>query len=284
MNLKKVSVGSIKRKIDRDAGKTLFGNLAGLENNLKGMKLKSKSSEFEKQQFLKLGQPIKKEIIKKIKDRFELIIEDDKFSKIGSEFEGKTYMRNLKNPEKDIPEISHVLTDEIINILEEYYHGNFKVNRVESWRNYGVPEELSKNQEMFSNFWHCDNRRTDFTKLFINLSYVTEEDGPFHIVSQSRTKKLLKMGFENRKNYNLSEEILEDENYVFKGIGESGTSYLGNTEVCLHKAGTPKLGHQRDILQLRFAPSDEPIKKDWLKNIELDEIDTQKLNAQGIND
>jgi hypothetical protein len=92
------------------------------------------------------------------------------------------------------------------------------------------------------------------------------------------------MGFENRKKYNLSEEILEDENYVFKGIGESGTSYLGNTEVCLHKAGTPKLGHQRDILQLRFAPSDEPIKKDWLKNIELDEIDTQKLNAQGIND
>ena len=54
MNLRKVSAGSIKRKIDRDVGKTLFGNLAGLENNLKVIQLKSKSSEFEKQQFLNI--------------------------------------------------------------------------------------------------------------------------------------------------------------------------------------------------------------------------------------
>jgi len=279
-------MGGIKRKIDRDVGKTLFGNLAGLENNLKGIQLNSKSSNFEKEQFLFLGQPFEKEIIKKIKNKFEKMIQDDRFSEIGSEYEGKIYMRSLKNPNKDIPEISNILTKEIIQTLEKYYHGYFKVNRVESWRNYGVPDELAKNQEMFSNFWHCDRRRTDYTKLFINLSNITENDGPFHIVSRDRTKHLLKMGFRNRKNYNLSEEILEDGNYVFKGIGEMGTAYLANTEVCLHKAGTPDFRHQRDILQLRFQPAKHPIKEDWIEHIEIDDIDAQKLElkTEGIND
>ena len=286
MNIKKITARGIKTKIDREAGKTLFGNLAGLKNNLKGIQLNSKSSNFEKEQFLFLGQPFEKEIIEKIKNKFEKMIQDDEFSEIGSEYEGKTYMRSLKNPDKDIPEISHILTKEIIQTLETYYHGHFKVNRVESWRNYGVPNELVKNQEMFSNFWHCDNRRTDYTKLFINLSNITENDGPFHIVSKDRTKQLLKMGFGNRKNYKVSEEILEDENYVFKGIGEIGTAYLGNTEVCLHKAGTPIFGHQRDILQLRFEPAKSPIKEDWIENIVVDDIDAQKLElkTKGIND
>ena len=286
MNIKKISIGGIKRKVDREAGKTLFGNLAGLENNLKGMQLNSKSSNFEKDQFLFLGQPFEKEIIQKIKIKFEKMIEDDEFSEVGSEFEGKTYMRALKNPDKDIPEISHVLTKEIIQTLETYYHGNFKVNRVESWRNFGVPEELIKNQEMFSNFWHCDNRRTDYTKMFINLSNITDDDGPFHIVSKDRTKELLKMGFESRKNYNISEEVIEDEKFLFKGVGEMGTAYLANTEVCLHKAGTPKIEHHRDILQLRFAPAKSPIQDDWINNIVIDNIDAEKLElkTKGIND
>ena len=284
--MKKITIGGIKRKVDREAGRTLFGNLAGLQNNLKGMQMNSKSSEFEKKQFLSLGKPYEKEVIEKIKNKFEKMIEDDKYSEIGSEFEGKTYMRTLKNPDKDIPEISHLLTKEIIEILETYYHGNFKVNRVESWRNYGVPDELAKNQEMFSNFWHCDNRRTDYTKLFINLSDVTENDGPFHVVSRDRTKQLMKMGFGNRKNYNVSEEELEDENHIFRGIGEMGTAYLANPEICLHKAGTPKLGRQRDIVQLRFAPAKSPIKEDWIENVVVDDIDAQKieLKTQGIND
>ena len=85
------------------------------------------------------------------------------------------------------------------------------------------------------------------------------------------------MGFKSRANYNLSEQVLEDENYVFKGIGSPGTTYLANTELCLHRAGTPKIGHHRDVIQIRFQRSKKPILDDWINNIEHDDIDIKKF-------
>jgi len=119
--------------------------------------------------------------------------------------------------------------------------------------------------ELFSNHWHCDNRDTDsYWKIFILLSDVTDDDGPLHLVTRSRTKELMKMGFHTRDDYDLSDDVLYDPKYLVKHTGPIGTVVIGNPTLCLHRAGIPSLGHTRDMIYLMLGRSDEPIRNDWI--------------------
>ena len=105
------TVDGLGRKLDNTAGKKIFGNTVGLKYNLKGIK-KSTNSEFAKNEYLLLGQPFDKSLIKTIRERFSEIIEDDKYSDAHTVFEGKVYQRHIKRPNSFIPEIKKILTDE----------------------------------------------------------------------------------------------------------------------------------------------------------------------------
>ena len=278
------TVEGLGRKLDTAAGKKFFGNTVGFKLNLKGRK-KSANSEFAKNEYLYLGQPFDKSLIKTIRERFSEIIEDDRYSVDHSIFEGKSYQRHIKRPNSSIPEIRKILTDELILKVEEYYSGYFTVNRVEAISNYSVPDAVVKQTELLSSHWHCDYKRTDYTKLFINLSDVTEDDGPFHIISRARTKELMLLGYKTRNDYHVQIDEFEDKQYILKGIGPIGTAYLANTELCLHRAGVPQIGHTRDTLQLRFVKSDKPIRPDWINHVENFESQHKKeLMLNGIND
>ena len=262
-------------KIDQSAGKKLFGNTVGLKHNISGSinLTNSKSGinsddptiqKFRTNGFLSLGVKYDKSLMEIIREKYKKMIEDDNSSFGTGSHEGKFFKRQIIDPQFSIPEVELILTEEMINIIKQYYGGNFHVVRVDAWRTYHIPKELQDN-DLISNRWHCDNRKTDRLKLFVNLSDVTENDGPLHLQSIPRTKELIKQNFKNRLDYGVSNEVMEDPKHVVKCTGTLGSAFFANTTTCLHRAGNPQ--STRDILQFLFRSSKEPMDADWIKKV-----------------
>jgi hypothetical protein len=272
-------------RVDNYLSKFIFKNSAGLKNNLRGRKTAREMEKirktyrvsfktdpnvlkFEQVGHVFLGNIYDDSLIKEIAERFNSIIENPDFSFVRSQFEGQVFSRQIRLVHKNIPQIKKLLSQKVIELFESYYKTPIKVIDVYAWRNYHVPAEIAEKHEMFSSYWHCDGRDTTWTKLFVYLTDVTLEDGPFTVQSIDRTKELMKMGFVNRREPGISNEILEDPNHVTKYTGKSGATLAANTTVCLHKAGIPAPGHYRDLIQFQIAPSAEPIKDDWTEKLE----------------
>jgi len=271
--------------IDQITGRKLFKNDAGLKHNILGKisQLKTKKtidvktentkiSELDEKGYASLGIPFKTSDVENIISKYKQMIEDDEHSVIRTEYKNKVYSRMISQVYKKIPQIANLLTDEIKDGLKQHYKGNFQVHHVLAWRNYHVPPEIIEEKKLFASNWHCDGRDTSRVTLFINLSDVTEEHGPLHVQSKQRTKELIKMGFRGRHNYNLPEKVMEDPNYVVKNIGPPGTSVLCNPQLCFHRAGIPGPNKIRDIMEIRFKPSNRPLDKDWIDKIDEENI------------
>ena len=281
-------LGSIYVKFDRSAGRTLFGNAAGLGHNISGNKSKKKygnsinsaqnsedNSKFESNGYFYLDKA-DLSLINEINSKFQKMIEDDQYSvQVNKPTVSDTkdekrhvYIRKLRNPPKDIPEIKKLFTKDLVKRLEGCIGGNFSVEGIQCWRNYHIPPEYERTNDLFSNLWHCDYTDTDYTKLFFYLMDVTENEGPIHMVSPKRTKELIKSGYTDRYQYDLNKKLFSDEKDIFKGTGSIGTTLLVNTEICLHKAGNPTLNHYRDTIQLLFKPSPKSFSDDWADSID----------------
>lgn len=268
-------------RMDYKASKKIFGNTAGARNNLSGkfkrntVKVEeledSRIKVFLKNQFVGLELPYDPNLIEVIRKKYEALIENEKTSYVTSEYEGKVYCRHITDPQLKIEELGKLITPEIKKIIEEYYGKNFEVRRIDLWRNYYVPEEVMKKKETFSNYWHCDARSTEFLKLFVYPNDVTDKDGPFHIITQDRTRELMKKGFGTREDYNLSLDEIEDSNHIAKMTGNSGTAFMANTEFCLHRAGKLSQGHKRDVIQFVFVPTEKPLPTNWFEKFSQDE-------------
>lgn len=275
----------VKVNLDLSAGKILYGNTAGLRHNILGSltKLKTKQqkqkllssdtvSHLNEFGYVKLDNLYDQNMIQKFIESYLKLIEDDRYSTIRTEYKGKIYSRYVNMIYKQIPEIKNFLTDKLIEIIKVHYGGNFQVHHVLAWRNYHVPEELTKEKEMFASHWHCDGRDTTRITLFVNLCDVSENTGPLHVQSINRTKQLVKMGFKGRHNYGLPLEVVEDPNHVVKLIGPPGTAVLCNPQLCLHRADIPAKGQIRDIIEFRFKPSNQPLDKNWTSMIKEENI------------
>ena len=284
----------VGRRVDLSTGRFFYGNTAGLKHNFNGnldrsqnkVKIKnlvndSRVNTLKNDGILPLGTPYDEKLISLLQSKYNKMIEDDKYSFVKFQHEGKVYSRMLYMAFKNFREVGELLTDDIKNLIKGRYQSNFQVTHVMCWRNYYAPAETLGGKEIFSNRWHCDHTNTSSEKLFVNLSNVTENDGPFHIVSIPRTRELVKMGFGDRQNYGLDKSVLEDPAHVVKAVGPAGSALLCNTELCFHRADIPAEGHTRDLIQFKFVPSKEPLPDDWLDRIEGNnrEIDPQNNPA-----
>lgn len=270
----------IRVNTDLYLSKKVFKNDAGFAHNIHGtltnLKTKKntinsnhpKASELNIKGYTTLGTPFESSTIEKIVTKYNNLIEDNNESSIRTEFEGTVYSRMVNQIYKKIPEIAELITDEIATIIKQHYRSDFQVHHVLAWRNHHVPPEVVAKKELFASHWHCDGRDTSRITLFVNLSDVTEEHGPLHVQSKERTKELIKLGFGGRHQYNLSMEIVEDPKYVIKNIGPSGTAVLCNPQLCFHRAGIPEPSKIRDMLEIRFKPSNEPLPQNWLQLID----------------
>ena len=264
-------------KIDITIGKKLYGNTTGFIHNIKGQKkILTKVNEtmkntepqlysLVKNGFTKFPIQYDKSLIKNLQNKFQSLIEDDTFSFAHSGYKEKDFGRIIRDPSKIFPEVSELITKDVLALVNKYYKSHFTISNIQCGRNYYVPLEIRKKFETFSNFWHNDRDPISQIKYFVYLTDVTEKDGPFHVQTKDRTIELIKMGFGNRDNYKLSLDILEDPKHVTKMLGPAGTSFFGSAPLCIHRAGDPDEGHFRDLIQFIFDSSDKTIGKNWIE-------------------
>ena len=259
-------------RVDYSMGKKLFGNTAGVRNNLTGKSIIKESRETNdprvnqliKKQYVFLEKQFDVTLIESVISKYNDLIENDKTSYVTGEYEGKVFSRHILEPEKIIPELNDLITDDIRKMIQLYYNGSFQVADLSLWRNYHVPNDLINKKELFSNYWHCDNRSPKYLKLFVPLHDIKERHGPFHAMSRQRTKEMMKRGFGSRIDYNLPDNVINDPNHVIKAISKKGDAYFTNPQFCLHQAGNPDSGCIRDILVFVFSPSSIPLPNNWI--------------------
>lgn len=282
--------GFAKYKFNKIAGKILYKNEHTLEANqvakktlkfvTQGDPLAIKNKEdseqavhFKKHGAVKLGIIYPEELINSIKSKYDKLIEDDNYSLQCQTFEGQVFTRMINQAWVQFPEVKELITPELKKLLEEY-HGNFQVKHVGISRNYSIPQSLVEKKHAAAN-WHNDDQADWYdengnqiavSKIFINISDVTDKDGPLHLNPKDRSVELIKSGFKNRFNWNVSQEVLEDKKYLVKSTGKKGSAMWGTMRYCLHRAGIPEQGHQRDMIIIQIESSKEPLKENWPEN------------------
>lgn len=260
-------------KADHFMSKKMYGNASGFLSNFVGRKKLTKDnlkpSKFRDNGYDALGIPYENDLIEKIVSKYNKLITDDKYA-LKRFNNDEVYRIELKNASKVIPELGGLINKKITTLLEDYYGSHFAVKVVSCWRNYNIKEDYIKGtkKEFFSSRWHCDRLSVEKAKLFVNLTDVTEKDGPLHLQPRPRTKELIKMGFGSREDYKLSQDILEDPKHVIKAVGPKGSAIFANTSFCFHRAGIPEPGHYRDIVEFVFVPSSEPLAENWIEHID----------------
>lgn len=263
---------------DRKLGQFAFDKPVGFRNVVAGnlaLKRAQRSSDVRvdidqevNDEFVELGRPFDNSLIQTIQDKYESLIEDHRYGKILSEYEGKEYLRSLGSWDDDfdlfeqIPELTDLIDDNVAALIRQYYGSHFQPIRVQAYRTYHIPEWVIEETELYSNYWHCDAHPVDHVKLFVYLSDVSEADGPFHVIDKNETERLLEAGF-NRGTEGVPNGVVEREADVIKFTGEAGTTAMANTQKLLHRAGNPDEGRHRDMLMLQFAPATEPLSDDW---------------------
>lgn len=263
-------------KIDFALGKKIYGSTVGFMNNFKnGKDILTKPNEKVKNTNPELYSLIKngftsfpsqydESLIKNLQKKYQILMNDDNHSFTHSKSKEYDFGRMIRDPSIIFPEISQLITKDVLALVGEYYNTNFIISNIQCARNYPVPIEIRKEFETFSNFWHQDKDPVSQCKYFVYLSDVSEADGPFNVLTKKRTKELINSGFGNRDNNKISQEILEDPINLTKMMGPAGTSFFGCPPLCLHRAGDPEKGHFRDMVQFTFKSSDSPLPENWI--------------------
>lgn len=270
--------------LNKTLGRKLFENTNGIVNNTVGRSKIAKASLFsdyqptqnEKASQLKtkghvtLGKIADEETISTIRDQYTELIDSPEQSYARSEHDGEVYSQSIYQTHKKIPELSQLLTEEVIQIVRDYYQSNISVKHLDAWRNHHVPDDVLRETEIYSDSWHCDGVVTDVVKLFVNLSDVTESHGPFHILSRDASRRLINEGYERNRDAMPDRYVSKED--ITRASGQAGTAMICTTWDCFHRAGHIEAGNTRDIVQFQFSPSSEPLSSDpaeWLKNVRI---------------
>ena len=163
--------------------------------------------------------------------------------------DGKVVCRSIDHFELTQDELDFVVNDEMkkaMSIGDKYTH---KVHRITAWHNYGFDE--FSNAEIFSNRYHFDCDPASIVKVFLYLSEVDEESGPFAFLDRDNTMEVCRSGFLYRaqQNENLIKKIDEKASFV---TGPSGHLFACTPARVLHRATVPKEGKRRTILQVEL--------------------------------
>ena len=125
----------------------------------------------------------------------------------------------------------------------------YAIKRVTAWRNFGFDEK--RNAEIFSNRYHLDADPQTMVKLFIHMSDVDADCGPFRYLAMEDTRQVLKSGFRYRAQQTEKDTENLDRRCVV-ATGSKGTSFLVMTSRLVHRASVPVSGRVRDMLQIEF--------------------------------
>jgi len=254
-------------------GRRLAGNPRGLSNNLEGAfeilrarlaagrRIERRGdphvASLDAHGYADLGVFYERPLIDRIRTAFRAALDDPELTR-----DRRTqWARQLVNPATAVP-VSIALFDERLRgIVERYYGGPFKIYKFQLRSNFHAPAEVTSEAEVYNNYWHVDDRPTSVLKLFINLTEVTEADGPFEVVELSETRRLVRSGLLPERSPMLAVETRAGS--VLRLVGPPGHAMLATTARCLHHARLVAPGGRRDIATFAFRPARRPLGDDW---------------------
>ena len=246
----------------------IFGNLSKFSNNVEGriyllksrfdIKLDTEQRNFRKNGIQKSNIVINKDLLSGVQKLYFAALNDkNKSSAVISTIALNDGIKPacFQVLQKDVPELALLITSEIGRTVKSLI-GSYKINYIVARATHHAPTEITEKYDLYSNSWHCDVEPCHRIKLFIALSDIGDDDGPMHAFDRKNTKKILKMGFRNRDNYGIDPTILEKSDNLVKFTGKAGECFFVNVTQCLHKAGIPKDGNVRHIVEIQFEAID----------------------------
>jgi hypothetical protein len=272
----------------------VFGNDAGFRGNIRGnLRLQecrraysSQSDDrvsdervefFRREGYLPVPDAFDPALIQTIRTKYEGMIDDPSASRWNGVGEYKTTSRAIDSPVRRIPEIAALLTPDIQQIIRQYYGSHMEVASVRAWRTYHVPG-VDTQSDAYSNQWHNDRFSVALLRLFVYLSDgVTRETGAFRLHPIESTKRIVRSGFYLRRSLILppAQRALEDERRIVYFEGDAGSACLANVQTCLHRAGIPREGSQRDIVQFTLRPATTALLSDWATRLSSDRYEKE---------
>jgi len=157
---------------------------------------------------------------------------------------------NYKNEWEELKKY-WISNEKLLKTLNSFFGGKeWKIGIPICWRLRPLETLPSHNNTSDgARFWHLDDIRQDYLKLFINLMDVQDAHGPFMAISASDSKKIIKKYGKNR--YNLKDN---DFGYqVINSKGPIGSSIFCTTSRCFHRGGFQEKNYNRDMLQVHFV-------------------------------
>jgi hypothetical protein len=272
------------RSLVRAAGqlvpRLVFGNCAGIGNNIVAQRelrrfqqsatgavrdesLVPEAMQLATDGFLFFNPGYDENLLRDIQRRYREVIEDPNCS-IGPRDGRRTY-RTLKEPMRHIPRLRELINERVERMLHAHYGCYFRIGHVRSWRNYHVPG-IAQTEEVFSNSWHTDQCPVTSLRLFVYLSdQVTRDSGAFRFHSYPDSREVVRNpGYLNRSLIvGRARKLVEDPSRVRYFEGKLGDACFCNVQLCLHRAGVPGPGADRDLAQFFILPSDRPLSAGW---------------------
>jgi len=230
----------------------------------------SASRTLKREGIVEPGQPYDQSTIETIEAKFDEILDAEEYTYTRGTG-GTDYTFGVESSTFDfrseLPEIEDIVSADILDVLHDYYGTWAKPIRFNIWRNHHVPPEVVESSEVFSNYWHTDPHTTDHVKLFVYLTDVDEDHGPFHAVSKSDSLSITN-DYKRSRDGVPKGRVEAEASDIMKFTGQAGSAALCNANVNLHRAGIPAEGNHRDLLQVVFVPGSEPLADDWLQDRE----------------
>ncbi len=170
----------------------------------------------------------------------------------------KSYLVNHLEYEK-LPDYKGLLrfcTSPILVGTAAKYLGEFPViSGIEVWNS--PPSELNTSGLTGSQKFHLDNVDSRQLKVFLNLSDISEDNGPFSFISASHSKKVTtELKYGQTKNVERLEDdsvySLVDRSNLKQNIGSSGCVTGIDTCQCLHY-GSRNCTQGRQLLMVQFT-------------------------------
>lgn len=261
----RVYVGEISRIV--------FGNDAGIFNNLSGRKVlkRAKLDTLHVENLIKNGFSLlgydfhDSNMVKKVNLEFQKAIDD-----IESRSPETRKVSIVEPLLSKVPQVKHLISSDLVKILNDYYGGfQWKLYRAEAWRNYYWGEPTEK--EVHSDLMHNDYDSIDILRVFIYLSDgITKENGATKLLSSRNTKKAMRRGYVTRYQMTrIARKHVENKSQYMEG--DFGFSFIFNPQMCLHAAGRVSPKGKRDVLVLSFCKSNMPFTFEQVDDLERDQ-------------
>ena len=253
--------------------KLWFGNSAGWRNNVGArselIRLRSavdqtalsrlrledreRAAHLQKEGYLRLPRMVGEASLEAIRQSVDEALNDPARSVASPN--GAT--RFLLDPEKTVPSLCSLLTEDICRAVVAYYGCALRVESIRVWRNYHVPGIDKDADDRYSNTFHHDNCPINGLRIFILLSHgVTRETGAFRFHDRPTSERLVRsLGYFHRSMMSTRMRArLLNEHTLHHFEGDAGEVCICNTQQCLHAASVPRPGSHRDILQFEVYP------------------------------